>query len=171
MAQAILYFKSDKQTAQYPDLTVIGITGSYGKSSVKEFLGHFLETEFSVIKTPRNTNTEIGVAQFVLASNFADKDVFIVEMGAYRPGEIKLICDMVRPSIGVLTVIAEQHLSLFGSIKNIQSAKYELLRSLPTNGFAVTNADNAYCTELLDTLDGSARSKHLERNRIIIRTV
>lgn len=150
--------KAAKKLEQHSNLVVIGITGSYGKSSVKEFLAHFLSTTFSVVRTPRNTNTEIGVARFILSTSFSDKDMFIVEMGAYRPGEIELMCDMVKPRIGVLTAIAKQHLSLFGSIRNIQNTKYELLRSLPKNGYAVTNADNPYCTELLDTL----AVKHIE---------
>jgi UDP-N-acetylmuramoyl-tripeptide--D-alanyl-D-alanine ligase len=144
--------KAAKKMLRYPNMVVVGITGSYGKSSVKEFLAHFLSTTLRVEKTPKNINTEMGVARFILNTDFLNTDVFVVEMGAYRPGEIKLICDMVRPKIGILTVIAEQHLSLFGSIKNIQAAKYELLRSLPKDGFAVTNADNPYCTEFLDTL-------------------
>jgi UDP-N-acetylmuramoyl-tripeptide--D-alanyl-D-alanine ligase len=147
-----LIFLATKKIQKYKNITVIGITGSYGKSSVKEFLSHILSQKYSIIKTPKNTNSEIGIAKFILQTNFSEAKYFIVEMGAYTIGEIELICKMVHPKIGILTTIAEQHLSLFGSMKNIQTAKYELLRSIPQNGLAVTNSDNAYCTEFLSQL-------------------
>lgn len=141
-----------KKISRYPNLIVIGVTGSFGKSSVKEFLAHILSSKYAVIRTPLNINTEIGVAQFILRSSFEGKQVFIVEMGAYRIGEISLVCEMVHPTIGVLTAINEQHLSLFGSIQHTQEAKYELLRSLPSSGLAVANSDNPYCREFLSEL-------------------
>lgn len=144
--------RAKRKLAAFPHLKKIGITGSYGKSSTKEFLAHILEGQFRVAKTPKNINTEIGVAQFILRTDFSDIDIFVVEMGAYQKGEIALLCDMVRPQYGILTVIAEEHLALFGSIKRIQETKYELLRALPSTGFAVTNADNAYCREYLEQL-------------------
>lgn len=145
-------FRATKKMQKYPDLTVIGITGSYGKTTVKEFISDILSKKYKVVKTPRNTNTDIGVAQFILQTDFSRADVFVVEMGAYKEGEIKKICDIVRPGIGILTAINEQHLALFGSIKNIQKAKYELLRSIPEEGLVVTNADNEYCREFLHEL-------------------
>lgn len=138
--------------AKYPRLTVIGITGSYGKTSVKTFLAQILGGQYRVLKTPKNINTEIGIANFILKHSFHDIDIFIVEMGAYKIGEIKLICDMVRPKIGILTAITAQHLSLFGDIKYTQAAKYELLRALPADGLAVVNSDNALCREYLREL-------------------
>ncbi|HYE60066.1 MAG TPA: UDP-N-acetylmuramoyl-tripeptide--D-alanyl-D-alanine ligase [Candidatus Kapabacteria bacterium] len=144
--------KAQKKIERYPNIRIIGVTGSYAKSSVKKFLFHILSEKYRVLKTPKNINTEIGVAQCILSNNLDNVDIFIVEMGAYRKGEIKYICDMVHPSIGILTAINEQHLSLFGSIQETQAAKYELLRSLPENGLAVTNSDNVYCREFLDEL-------------------
>lgn len=138
-----------KKLSFYPNLIIIGVTGSYGKTSVKNFLTHILSGQYNVISTPKNTNTDIGVAEFILRTDFAKIDIFIVEMGAYKMGEIKKICDMVKPQIGILTAISEQHLSLFGDIKKTQQAKYELLLSLPPNGLAVVNADNVYCREYL----------------------
>ena len=138
-----------KKLSFYPNLTIIGITGSYGKTSVKNFLTHILSGKYNTISAPKNINTDIGVAEFVLRTDFAKTNIFIVEMGAYKIGEIKKICDMVKPKIGILTAISEQHLSLFGDIKKTQQAKYELLLSLPADGLAVVNADNAYCRECL----------------------
>jgi len=147
---------ASRKLTRYPHLVVIGVTGSYGKSSVKEFLAHILSQSNSVIKTPQNTNTEIGIAKFILATDFAAAKYFVCEMGAYRVGEIGTISRMVKPTIGILTAISEQHLALFGSLKQTQRTKYELLRSIPGNGYVVTNSDNTYCTEFLHTL--SAKS-------------
>lgn len=144
--------RAKRKIASYKDLLTIGITGSYGKSSVKEFTAHFLSSDYKVIKTPKNINSEIGVAQFILKTDFTGVDYFVCEMGAYTMGEIRLICEMVKPKIGILTTIGEQHLSLFGSVKNIQTAKYELLRAIPKDGLIITNADNPYCTEFLKDL-------------------
>ena len=158
LAKLFFIWRATAKIATYKKLTVIGITGSYGKSSVKEFTTHFLSTDFKVIKTPKNINSEIGVAKFILQTDFTGIDFFVCEMGAYKIGEIKTICDMVKPKVGVLTTIAEQHLVLFGSVKNIQSAKYELLRAIPKDGLVITNADNPYCMEYLKDL----RCKNIE---------
>jgi len=147
------YIKIAKNKLSRQDnLLVIGITGSYGKTTVKFFLEQILSKKFKVIKTPKNINTDIGIAKFILKTDFNKVDIFIVEMAAYKVGEIKLICKMVKPQIGILTAINEQHLQLFGSIKNTQIAKYELLRSLPESGLAIVNADNIYCREFLTDL-------------------
>lgn len=143
---------ASKKILANPNVKVIGITGSYGKTTVKNYLNQILGEKYNVVATPKNINTEIGIAKFVSQTDFKKIDFFIVEMGAYKLGEIKLICDMVGPTIGVLTAINEQHLSLFGSIENTQKAKFELLNSLPADGLAITNSDNFYCRELLGEL-------------------
>lgn len=133
-------------------LVVIGVTGSYGKTSVKTFLGQILGSKFRVVTTPKHVNTEIGIARFILDQDWRGAEIFVVEMGAYREGEIKKIAQMVRPTIGLLTAINAQHAALFGSLEKIQQAKYELLRALPKNGLAVVNSDNPYCRAHLDEL-------------------
>jgi len=152
-----------KKISKFSNLTVIGITGSYGKTTTKIFLDHILLKKFRVVSTPRHVNTEIGIAKFILRTDLSDFDIFIVEMGAYNVGEIKLICDMVGPKIGILTAISDQHLSLFGNIKKTQQAKYELLRALPPNGLAITNSDNEYCREFLSTLKCQVETFGAER--------
>lgn len=158
IAKRLVVFLAERKLKKFSNLCVIGITGSYGKTTVKNFLDQILSVRFKVISTPKNINTEIGVAKFILSGDFADKDVFVVEMGAYNIGEIKTICDMTHPEIGILTAINEQHLSLFGSIENIQKAKYELLLSLPKNGLAVTNIDNKYCREFLSDVKSEVKT-------------
>ncbi len=153
LAKKLYIFRAKQKIKKYKDLLIIGVTGSYGKTTVKSFLGQILAKKYSVITTPKNINTEIGVAKFILGNNFEDKEVFVVEMGAYTVGEIGLIAKMINPKIGILTAINEQHLSLFGSIQNTQKAKFELLHALPKkNGLAVVNFDNFYIREKLDTL-------------------
>lgn len=158
MVKKIHINRAKQKLARYPQLTIIGVTGSYGKSSVKIFLAHILSSSRRVLATTKNINTDIGVADYILKNDFDGIDIFIVEMGAYRIGEIQAICDMVRPQIGILTAINEQHLSLFGDIKNTQRAKYELLRSLPATGLAITNSDNPYCREYLSELTAPAQT-------------
>jgi len=135
---------------QFKDVLVIGITGSYGKTSMKEFLAHILSQKLKVLATTENHNSEIGVAQLVLDKLNGDYDVFIVEMGAYKQGEIKRICDIVRPQIGILTGINDQHISLFGSLEKTIKAKYELIESLPKNGLAIFNGENDHVFALYE---------------------
>ncbi|MEK7084873.1 MAG: UDP-N-acetylmuramoyl-tripeptide--D-alanyl-D-alanine ligase [Patescibacteria group bacterium] len=144
--------RARKKMSRFPNMKVVGITGSYGKTTTKEFLSHILSKKFTVIKTPHHVNTEIGVAQFILSHSFEGANIFVVEMGAYKKGDIRIICDMVRPTIGILTAINEQHLSLFGSIETTRDTKYELLKSLPKDGLAIVNSDNPYCRSRLAEL-------------------
>lgn len=137
---------------KYQDLIVIGITGSYGKTSVKEYLYWVLKDSFSTIKTEEHVNTEIGVAKTVLDKLTAEASVFIVEMGAYRKGEIRAIAEIVKPKIGIITAINHQHVSLFGSVEEIMKTKAELVFSLPKNGFAVLNKDNIYIQRIAKKL-------------------
>jgi len=119
----------------------IGITGSYGKSTTKEFLYQILSTKYKVAKTDANQNTDVGVAISILNNLKKDTEFFIVEMGAYKKGEIKTICDFVKPKYGIITALGSQHLELFGSKKNLIEAKTELVNCLPKNGKAYVNSD------------------------------
>ena len=135
---------------RFRDLLVIGVTGSYGKTSTKEFLATILSEKFKVLKTKEHQNSEIGISQCILDELTSEHQVFVVEMGAYNRGGIKLLCDIVRPKIGVLTGINEQHMATFGSQENIIKAKYELIESLPQDGAAFFNAKNKYCLDLYE---------------------
>jgi len=140
--------KAKAKIASMPDLKVIGITGSYGKTSTKEFLYTILNQKFKTAKTGEHINVDIGVAQEVLTKVKKDSEVFIVEMGAYKIGEIKSSCDIAKPQIGIITGINQQHLSLFGSQENIIKAKSELVKALPGDGTAILNFDNKFLAEL-----------------------
>ena len=127
---------------QKKKLKVIGITGSYGKTSVKEFLYQILKTKYKVLKTPESYNTPQGIAKVVDLELDDSYDYFICEMGAYRIGEIKEICHIVHPTYGILTGINEQHLETFGSLENTTKGKFELIDALPKDGFGIVNTAN-----------------------------
>lgn len=143
ISKALTIMRAKKKIAKHTKLKVVGITGSYGKSTAKEILADILSKKYKVLKTPANINTAIGIAQLILDKLDENYEIFVVEMGAYKIGEIKEICDMVHPQIGIITAINEQHLALFGSIKNTIKAKFELIDCLPQNGLAILNIGDA----------------------------
>lgn len=134
--------KAKKKMAKFPEMTVIGITGSYGKSSTKEFLSEILSAKFKVFKTQKNQNSEMGISAHIISNLEAGYDIFICEMGAYHKGGIKMLTDIVNPKIGILTGINQQHLATFGSQETITNTKFELIQSLPENGIAILNCNN-----------------------------
>ncbi|MBP0990043.1 MAG: UDP-N-acetylmuramoyl-tripeptide--D-alanyl-D-alanine ligase, partial [Oscillospiraceae bacterium] len=127
------------------DLTVIGVTGSYGKTSVKFMLEKLLASKYNVLVTPESYNTTMGVVKTVRNMLKPYHEIFVCEMGAKNTGEIKEICDIVNPSYGVITSIGPQHLESFKTIENIINTKFELCDSLPENGKIFINFDNEYC--------------------------
>ncbi|MFZ3100153.1 MAG: Mur ligase family protein [Minisyncoccales bacterium] len=122
-----------------PDLTVIGIAGSYGKSGVKELLAHILSQKYKVLKTQANQNTEMGVSQTIINDLKPEHQIFVCEIGAVHKGKIRQTAEIIKPKIGILTGINQQHLGVFGGQKNIIDAKFELLEALPENGAAILN--------------------------------
>ncbi len=124
------------------NIKVIGITGSYGKTSVKFYLNTLLKAHYNSIATPESYNTPMGVVLTVRQKMRATDEVFVCEMGAKNIGDIKEICDIVKPQFGIITSLGEQHLESFKNIKNIIKTKYELLNALPKNGIAFVNGDN-----------------------------
>lgn len=131
------------------NLFVIGITGSYGKTSTKEYLATILSSKFKVLKTEASKNSPIGIAEVVLKSLRPDHEVFIVEMGAYKIGEIARMTEMVQPQVGIITAINEQHQDLFGSMENTMKAKYELIAGLTGKRIAVMT-DGYNLTKLIE---------------------
>jgi UDP-N-acetylmuramoyl-tripeptide--D-alanyl-D-alanine ligase len=119
----------------------IGITGSVGKTSTKDFLAMALARRWRVTANVKSFNNELGVP-LTLANAEADTEVTVIEMGARGAGHIALLCDVARPSVGVVTAVAAVHTEEFGSIEAVASAKGELVEALPANGTAVLNADD-----------------------------
>lgn len=131
---------------------VVGITGSYGKTSTKYFTEALMGSRFRVLKTRASFNTILGVCRAINEELGPEHEVLIVEMGAYRRGEIRDMARLTRPHIGVLTAIGPQHLERFGSIETIEKAKFELLEALPTDGIAVINNDDPRVRRVAGTL-------------------
>ncbi|MBQ3307720.1 MAG: UDP-N-acetylmuramoyl-tripeptide--D-alanyl-D-alanine ligase [Bacilli bacterium] len=123
-------------------LKIIGITGSYGKTSCKNVLATILNSKYNTLPSPKNWNTFNGLIMTV--NNYMDKftDIFIAEMGAYVKGEIKRLCHLIHPKYGIITTIGQAHLESFGSQENIQIGKFELIESLPSDGFGILNGDD-----------------------------
>lgn len=129
---------------ELPDLTVVGLTGSYGKTSTKFYLEKLLSAKYRVLMTPESYNTTMGVVKVVRGSLNATHEIFLCEMGAKGVGEIKEICDIVHPKHGIITSIGPAHLEMFKSMENIVKTKFELADSLPDDGMIVLNYDNDY---------------------------
>ena len=126
------------------DMLVIGITGSYGKTSCKNILNEILSVKYKVLMTPKNYNTAYGLIMTI--NNYLDKfdEVFIAEMGAFKLGSINRLCKLVKPKYGIITNIGLAHLETFHTRENIQTGKFELAEALPNEGLIVLNIDDEY---------------------------
>ena len=133
-----------KKLRSVPDLTVIGVTGSYGKTSVKYYLDTLLKEHFEVLITPESYNTPMGVVKTIRSSLKPSHQIFICEMGARHVGDIKEICDIVHPEHGIITSVGPQHLETFFNMDNIVNTKFELADALPVVGLLFLNGDNEY---------------------------
>jgi UDP-N-acetylmuramoyl-tripeptide--D-alanyl-D-alanine ligase len=136
------YQDAEQILADHSSLKVIGITGSYGKTSTKNFLNRILAERFNVLATPESYNTTMGVILTTRTRLKSTDEIYIVEMGARKKGDIKEICDLVHPSMGILTSIGEQHLETFKDLANIKRTKFELIQSLREGGIAFVNWDD-----------------------------
>ncbi|MBR5376986.1 MAG: UDP-N-acetylmuramoyl-tripeptide--D-alanyl-D-alanine ligase [Lachnospiraceae bacterium] len=133
--------------AKMDDLTVIGITGSYGKTSVKFYLETLLSSEFEVLATPESYNTPMGVVKTINEHMKPTHRIFLCEMGARNVGDIRELCDIVHPSHGIITSIGAQHLESFKTQENIIKTKFELADALPVDGKLFLNYDNEFIRE------------------------
>lgn len=131
--------KAKKKLKQMNNLKVIGITGSYGKTSTKYIVSTILNQKYNVLKTPASFNTKMGIVRTINEKLKPTDQIFVCEMGADEVGEIKELCKLVHPTIGMITSIGPQHLETFGSLENIKKTKFELVDSLPNDGIAILN--------------------------------
>ena len=134
----------------HKSLKIIGITGSFGKTSTKEYLYTILSEKFNVLKTEASKNSLIGIAEMILHKLTPDHQILIAEMGAYKMGEIKQMVDFVNPQIGIITAINAQHQDLFGSLEATIRAKFELIEGLKDKKIAIFNADNKYTFKMAE---------------------
>ena len=140
-----LYYKHQaKKKLKTMNIPVVGITGSYGKTSSKNIINDILNIKLNSFASPKSFNTPYGLINSV--NNYLDKfnDIFIAEMGAFKIGDIKENCKLVKPKYAIITSIGEAHLESFGSRENIMKGKFELVESLPSDGIAILNRDDEY---------------------------
>ncbi len=163
--------KAKQKRDKFKELLVIGITGSYGKTSTKEFLAEILSKRFKVLKTKKHINAEIGIARAILNELTKEYEIFVAEIGAYDKGKIKEVCQMLKPKIGILTGINEQHMSTFGSQENIIRAKYELIESLPQDGLAIFNGNNKFCKDLYQKTSIPKRIVHAPPGKLMAENI
>lgn len=143
------YLKDAKRIlAECKNLKVIGITGSFGKTSMKHFLSTIMMEKYNVLIPPKNFNTPMGLCITIRSYLRGYHDFFICEMGARATGEIKELCDFVHPGDGIITSIGPMHLETFGSIENIIKTKFELSDAVGS-GRCFFNIDNGYIRENL----------------------
>ncbi len=142
------FLDAKKKLAARSDLKRVGITGSYGKTSVKFMLGAILSEKYRVCVTPASFNTPMGLTRVIREQLLPEHQVLIAEMGAKHEGDIAKLCGLVHPTTGILTSVGPQHLETFGTIETITKTKYELIDALPADGTAVFAADGGHVDEL-----------------------
>ena len=144
------YHKAQKKIETMENLHVIGITGSFGKTSTKFITGTILKEKYRVLNTPESYNTPMGLST-IINNELSDKhQVFIAEMGARNIGDIRELVELTKPKIGVITSIGPTHLETFKNLDNIMKTKYELIEELPTDGVAIFNYDDEHIKKLAD---------------------
>ena len=143
--------KAKRKLKQMPNLIRIGITGSFGKTSTKYILNTILSEKYKVCMSPHSFNTMVGLSKVVNNYLEEDSEVLIAEMGARNRGDIRKLCNLIKPTYGVLTSIGCQHLLSFKTLENISNTKFELIEALPKeNGVAVFNGNNKNCIKLYE---------------------
>lgn len=147
------YIFRSKQMLEKSDVIKIGITGSFGKTSVKNILTTILSRKYRVLATPESYNTPLGVSLAVKKLD-TTHDIFIAEMGARHKGDISDLASLVKPQYAILTGVNAQHLESFGTEEVIKSTKFELFESLSPEGFGFFSADNEGSKELYEKFGG-----------------
>ncbi len=146
-----LYFRdAQKILKKRNDLIRIGITGSWGKTSVKFILGTILEEKYHTLVTPASFNTPMGVTKVIRSGLEPGHRVFVSEMGARHVGDIKEMCRLVHPQIGIITSVGPQHLDTFRTVERVVKTKYELIEALPMDGMSFFADDGDLCREMFN---------------------
>ncbi len=146
------YLREAREILQQKEPYIIGITGSYGKTSIKHILSHILSSHTSTLATPGSVNTLMGITKIIRERLRVEHNYFIVEMGAYKKGSIKSLCKFTPPKLGIITAIGLAHMERFKSMETVAKAKAELVQSLPMDGIAVLNGDDPLCRKIAKDL-------------------
>lgn len=155
------YYINDakKILAQHKNLTTVGVTGSYGKTSVKFILNRILSERYNTTATPESFNTPMGIVRTVRERMKPQTEIFIAEMGAKNKGDIKELCELCNPSLGIITAVGPQHLETFGSIENVAKTKFELFDNIlkHSNGKIYVNFDSVPAREYVETIPDKSK--------------
>lgn len=136
--------QAKEKLKEYPHLKIIGIAGSFGKTTFKEMLAAILSQKYTVVKTPENINTPLGIARLIQEKVNDTTQILIAEMGEYYPGDIKAICELVPPDIAVITGINEAHLEKMGSMNMTIATIFEAAQYAKENATIIMNADSEH---------------------------
>ena len=147
-------------------IPVIGITGSSGKTTTKEMISAVLEKAFTVLKTEKNYNNEIGVPKMLLQLT-EDHDVCVLEMGMRGLGQIAELAEIAEPTIGVITNVGTSHIELLGSQENIGKAKQELIEALPSTGVAILNHDDPFVLPMAQVTDAKVLTYGMDAKAMV----
>lgn len=142
LAKSVIVSLARRRMNKLQHLTIIGIAGSYGKTTMKEVIATMLAQKFSVVKTPESVNTPVGVARLILKKITAETNVFIVEMGEHYRWDIAYLCRIAPPSIAVITGINEAHLERMKTMENVVATIFEIAEGAAQDGVVVLNADD-----------------------------
>jgi UDP-N-acetylmuramoyl-tripeptide--D-alanyl-D-alanine ligase len=141
-----------RRRTSMPELKVIGITGSYGKTSTKNIIHKIASQKHLSLMTPESYNTELGITRTIREQLKPIHEVFIAEMGARQRGDIKACCEIAKPDMSVLTVVGKAHLETFKTTENIRKTKAEIVQYLDQDGVAFLNADDPNTKTILPTV-------------------
>jgi UDP-N-acetylmuramoyl-tripeptide--D-alanyl-D-alanine ligase len=140
----------------YPDLKIIGVAGSYGKTLMKEMIASVLAQKYQVLKTPENINTLLGISELITSKLSKTTEILIVEMGEYYPGDVRGICHLTPPGVGIITGINEAHLERMGSIDATIRTIFELANEVKPGGIIILNASDLH---VLNNADKYSKNK------------
>ncbi|MEK7495558.1 MAG: UDP-N-acetylmuramoyl-tripeptide--D-alanyl-D-alanine ligase, partial [Patescibacteria group bacterium] len=140
--KALLVFLAKSKIKKLNNLKIIGVAGSYGKTGMKDMITTVLGEKYQVVKTPESINTPVGIARTILAQVNERTEILIVEIGEYYSGDIKNICAIVPPQIGVITGINEAHFERLKSIDNSVRTIFEIAENMKSNGILLLNGQD-----------------------------
>lgn len=143
------YIKKARAKLAAADITVVGITGSFGKTSAKNFLLAMLSKKFRVLSTPSSFNTPLGIARTVNGADLAKFDIFIAEMGARKEGDIAELCGLCCPDYSLITGICPQHLESFKTLENVIKTKGEIISGSKKTCFIAKD-----CFDMFEDIEG-----------------
>lgn len=146
----LLIKEATEKMKAYKNILVIAVSGSYGKTSTKEYIAQILSKKYAVVKTPASQNTPIAVARTILGKIKEDTEIFVAELGAVKRGEVAELAAIVQPKISVTTAVSDQHISLYGNLENVVLSEYELIHALPRDGLAIFNGNSEHIDLLIE---------------------